>query len=322
MLRIIVGIFRRLAYIFSIPVVLSMYFDPETGKEYGVGSARKIGLALKMKRNHRHIITASYVIEHLIMATQILRVPKAIAGCVVECGSFKGGSAANLSLVCDLCGRRLKIFDSFAGLPDPAIEDRAHRLVGLRQVHTYAKGAWAGAIDEVRGNIAKYGKIDVCDFHVGFFEQTLVTFDEPCVLAFVDVDLRKSLETCLENIWPRLQDECCLFTHEAPHFEISSLFFSESWWNSRMHCAPPGLVGAGSGLGLLPDSGGFRSDLGYTVKNSAASSFKLNPQTGTARIKSAAPQSADFGSVSRTSCNEVSSNMSNHIGSIKQPAKA
>ena len=72
MLRIIVGIFRRLAYIFSIPVVLSMYFDPETGKEYGVGSARKIGLALKMKRNHRHIITASYVIEHLIMATQIL----------------------------------------------------------------------------------------------------------------------------------------------------------------------------------------------------------------------------------------------------------
>jgi len=294
MLRLIVGVFRRLACIFSIPVVLSKYFDPETGKDYGIGFVGKIGLALKMRRNYRHIVTASYVIEHLIMTTQILRIPKAVAGSVIECGSFKGGSAANLSLVCDLCGRRLKIFDSFAGLPDPATEDRAHRLVGLRQVHTYAKGAWAGAVDEVRGNIARYGKIDVCDFYVGFFEQTLVTLDEPCVLAFVDVDLRQSLETCLEYIWPHLQDDCYLFTHEAPHLEISSLFFSEAWWYSRMHCAPPGLVGAGSGLGLLPDSGGFRSDLGYTVKNSDSSTFILNPQTGATRIESVSPQSADL----------------------------
>jgi O-methyltransferase len=300
MRRIIVGMFRRLACIFSIPVVLSMYFDPETGKEYGVGFVRKIGLAFKMRRNYRHIITASYVIEHLIMATQILRVPKAVPGSVVECGSFKGGSAANLSLVCDMCGRRLKIFDSFAGLPDPATEDSAHRLVGLRQVHTYAKGAWAGAIGEVKGNIAKYGKINVCDFHVGFFEKTLVTFDEPCILAFVDVDLRKSLETCLENIWPHLQNACYLFTHEAPHFEISSLFFSETWWNSRMHTAAPGLVGAGTGLGLLPDSGGFRSDLGYTVKNSEVSGFTLNPQTGSGRIRGAAPQAGDLDTVSST----------------------
>ena len=67
-----------------------------------------------MARNYRRI---TRVIEQLIMATQILRSPKTVEGCVVEYGSFKGGSAANLSLVCALCGRQLEVFDSFAGLP-------------------------------------------------------------------------------------------------------------------------------------------------------------------------------------------------------------
>ncbi len=298
MLRLIVGVCRRIAHIFSIPIVLSGYFDPNTGKDYGISFTTKIHLVIKMMRNHRRIATASYVIEHLIMATQILRVPRVVVGCVVECGSFKGGSAANLSLVCALSGRRLKIFDSFAGLPDPEGGDSAHRLVGLRQIHTYAKGAWAGTIDEVKGNIAKYGVIEVCDFNVGFFENTLGELKEPCVLAFVDVDLRESLATCLASIWPLLQNECYLFTHEAPHFEISSLFFSEQWWTSRMHCAPPGLVGAGSGLGLLPESGGFRSDIGYTIKNSEASIFSINPQTGTERTAGARLRSADLERVS------------------------
>jgi hypothetical protein len=61
---------------------------------------------------------------------------------------------------------------------------------------------------------------------------------------------------------------------------IASAFFSENWWSSAADCAPPGLVGAGTGLGLLPAAGGYRSDLGYTVKNPAATDFTVNPQTG------------------------------------------
>lgn len=47
-----------------------------------------------------------------------------------------------------------------------------------------------------------------------------------------------------------------------------------------MRCKPPGLIGAGSGLGLLPAAGGFGSDLGYTVKNPDVGNFAINPQTG------------------------------------------
>src|SRR5271169_4163750 len=141
MRRIIVGVFRRLAHAFSIPVILSEYFDPRVGREYGVGFFAKCKLALRMARNYRRITTGSYVIEHLVMATQILKVPKALEGCVVECGSFKGGSAANLSLVCGLCDRHLEIFDSFQGLPEPSSRDQEHMLINAQQVHTYAKGA-------------------------------------------------------------------------------------------------------------------------------------------------------------------------------------
>lgn len=282
MLRLVVGLFKRLAFLFSIPVVLSDYFHPQTGREYGVGLAQKLKLALSMARNYRRITTGSYVIEHLVMASQILRVPNSVVGCVVECGSFKGGSATNLSLVCALCNRELHIFDSFQGLPEPSIGDQEHILVALHQVHTYAKGSWKGTLEEVRENITKYGRIEVCHFHVGYFAETLPAIKEPCVLVFADVDLRGSLETCLRYLWPLLQDECYFFTHEAPHAEIASLFFSEAWWNSTLRSRPPGLLGAGTGLGLLPANGGFRSDLGCTVKNTDLVTFVTSPQIGTA----------------------------------------
>ena len=84
-------------------------------------------------------------------------------------------------------------------------------------------------------------------------------------LVFLDVDLVDSLRTCFTYLWPLLQDGCYLFTHEAHHMEIAGLFFHEEWWRSQMHCGAPGLIGAGTGLGLLPSSGGFGSALGYTV---------------------------------------------------------
>jgi O-methyltransferase len=281
LMRVVLGICRRLAYWFAVPVILTEYFQAQTGREYGIGFFTKVKLALKMRRNYGRITTGSRVIEHLLMATQIMRVPKAVEGCVVECGSFKGGSATNLSLVCALCDRQMEIFDSFAGLPEPTAVDAEHLLVTVRQVHTYAKGAWKGALEEVKGNITRFGDVERCNFNVGYFDESLPKFqNRKVVFAFLDVDLRTSLETCLMYLWPQLQDSCYIFTHEAPHMEIASVFFAEDWWRSTANSKAPGLVGAGSGLGLLPASGGFRSDLGYTVKNPSLSDFVVNPQTG------------------------------------------
>lgn len=278
--RIMFKILNRIVIALSAPIILSEYFASSTGREYRVGLWTKLRLALRMVGNRKKVITGSHFMEHLVMATQILKLPREVEGCVVECGSFKGGSATNLSLVCELCDRKLEVFDSFQGLPEPTQADREHVLVSLNEVHTYAKGAWQGTLEEVKRNISRHGKIEVCNFNVGYFDETLPSFSKRCVLAFLDVDLTDSLETCLRYLWPLLQDGCYLFTHEAPHKEIAAVFFDQVWWRSNMSCNAPGLVGAGSGIGLLPAKGGFRSDLGFTIKNPQVLGFKINPQTG------------------------------------------
>jgi O-methyltransferase len=280
MARIISKLWTRLVAGLSAPIILSEYFHPETGRGYGVGFVAKLKLARRMRRNRKKITTASHFVEHLLMATEILKTPPEVEGCVVECGSFKGGSAANLSLVCELCCRRLEIFDSFAGLPEPSHGDQRHVIVSEQEVQTYAKGAFCGTLSEVKKNISQFGAINVCNFNVGYFNETLPGFQTKCIMAFLDVDLVDSLETCVKYLWPLLQDGSYIFTHEAPHLEIAAFFFGENWWRSNLQCRAPGLIGAGSGIGLVPSSGGFRSALGYTVKNPNVREFEISPQTG------------------------------------------
>ena len=155
-------------------------------------------------------------------------------------------------------------------------------LVEQGTLHTYAKGSWAGSMDEVRGNIERNGALDVCTFHRGYFQDSLPGFSEPCVLVFADVDLVDSLEPCVRYLWPLLCDGGRFFTHEAPHLEISALFFDAAWWSRHLGAPPPGLIGAGTGLGLFPGPGSFRSDIGYAIKNARGLELVVDHQTGLA----------------------------------------
>jgi len=219
-------------------------------------------------RASRRVTGLTSLSEVILMALKILEFPSAVPGVVVECGSFKGRSTAILSLACRHAGRKLHVFDSFQGLPEPQREDANHRVLSLNEVHHYKKGGLYATLDEVKRNIAAYGAPDSCVFWPGFFDETMPQFREPMVLAFCDVDLVDSLKTCITHIWPLLRDGGYFFTHEAHHLEIGRLFFDDSWWRQVMDCPAPGLIGAGSGLGigLLPD-GSYGSALGYTAKN-------------------------------------------------------
>jgi O-methyltransferase len=261
-------------------VVLLELLRKSTGTEYGLSVFQKLGLMLRMWRNTKSIPTASHWLEHAAMALRILKVPKSAQGVIVECGCYKGGSAANLSLVAALCGRRLVIFDSFEGIPAPSACDATHVVIDQEEIHRYEKGAYGGEVNEVKANIERRGRLDACDFRAGFFEKTLPVFEEKVVFVFADVDLRDSLECCVRNLWPRLVDGCCFFTHEAHHFEIASLFFDTEWWRTKLGASPPGLIGAGCGLGLLPRIGAFGSALGYAVRNATVDDYDDVPQRG------------------------------------------
>jgi len=260
---------RRCILLLVAPVYLWPYFSSEAGTEYGIGFFRKARLLWRIYRNRFRIVTASGFLDQIVMVTNILRVPKSLKGVVVECGSYQGGSTTNFSLVCGLVGRELHVFDSFAGLPEPSEADKLHKVPSLLEIRTFAKGGWCGTIETVTENVRRYGNLSVCRFHQGYFDQTLPPFKEPVVFGFCDVDLRASLETCVENLWPLLLDRCLLFTHEANHMEIAGLFFEPNWWRSRgLEQIPPGLVGGGSGIGLyVSDKGFFRSTLGFAIKN-------------------------------------------------------
>src|ERR1700730_4392702 len=92
-----------------------------------------------------------------------------VPGLVVECGTYKGASAVNFSLACDLVDRQLVICDSFAGLPKTGDGDRTHSTID-GMTDDYEEGWWCGTIAEVRSNITQYGAIDRCSFLPGYFE--------------------------------------------------------------------------------------------------------------------------------------------------------
>jgi hypothetical protein len=249
-----------------LPVVAREFFARDAGSEYGVGLPWKLKFLAVTIRNNIRVESASNFLYHLIMAGKILRIPKDLPGDLVECGSFKGGSAVNLSRLAAKTGRRLHLFDSFEGLPTPQEGDKEHLVLSELQFRTYEGGAYAGSLEEVKENVRKYGALGVCEFHKGYFNETLPGFGAQLVFAFVDADLTSSVRDCLKYLWPLLQEGSYLFTDEAHHTEIAGLFYDPAWWEKEQHSAPPGLVGGGNGLGLLLHPGGFRSSLGFTAK--------------------------------------------------------
>lgn len=273
-------LYRFSLIVLSAPVVLADYFHPDTGSEYGVGLTTKLRLVWQMMRNNGRIPTGSTFLEHLAIATKLLDIPADVDGRIVECGCYKGGSTANLSLVASVCGRRLDVFDSFEGMPKPTDEDEYHLLIDSGEIHAYTENSWQSSIDEVRANIAKWGDVSVCTFHKGYFDETMPDYQEECALVFLDVGLRTSAETCIEHLWPRLVDGGYLFTHDVKHIEISSLFFDAEWWRENVGSEPPGLIGAGNGLGLHPGSNGFSSLLGYAIKKPMEQGFERVDEVG------------------------------------------
>ncbi len=167
--------------------------------------ARKL-LSERMLVAHRGLKCAHTHAEITAVARAILDTPGTAPGVVVEAGCFKGGSTAKLSVAAHMAGRRLVVFDSFEGLPE---------VVAPEERGSFYAGAYAGALDEVRGNVRQYGEIGACEFVKGWFNETLPIFSTPVVVAFVDVDLRDSLQTCLERLYPLLTPGGSIFSHDG-----------------------------------------------------------------------------------------------------------
>ena len=211
-------------------------------KEYNLTTLKKIRLGTKMFLNTLHIPTGTNFKVHLSMALKLFEMDPNVNGHVLECGAWKGGSTANLSLVCKIVNRKLLVYDSFEGLPKASPGDR--QAVG------YQQGDYLGTLTEVKENIQKFGAIEVCEFVQGWYSETLPGLKESIALAFTDVDIEASLDTCIKYIWPQLIQNGYIFTDEATGVNYVALFYSEKWWKKHFNTTPPGIIGSGTGLPL------------------------------------------------------------------------
>lgn len=226
----------------AIPAILFILSSGAIQPQYRFGFWKKLKLGVRMLNNWRRMTTGTSFKSHLAMALKLLEMPPEEPGIVVECGTWKGGSAVNLSLVCHIVGRKLRIYDSFQGLPPGDDLDR-------EAIH-YKAGDFCGTLEEVKANIARYGVLSVCEFMPGWFKDTLPSLDEPVCLAFLDVDLEASLVTCVRALWANLTARGYIFIDEFLSLNYCALFWSERWWQEEFGQHPPGLIGAGAGLPL------------------------------------------------------------------------
>ncbi len=195
-------------------------------------------------RAHVGIHCAHTHAEILAITRAILDMPSQINGVVVEAGCFKGGSTAKLSIAAKLAQRKLVVFDSFVGLPDPNSDERIDFDV-LRD-GTFHPGQYEGTLDEVCDNVKRYGDISACEFKKGWFSDTMPSFSEPIAVAFVDVDLSDSVRTCLKYLYPLLVPGGVIFSHDGHVPTCVAVMQDQTFWKDEVGVEAPLIPGLGS----------------------------------------------------------------------------
>ncbi len=223
-------------------VTLFLMYGLQTHPAYGLTWRKRLSLARRLYRNTTRVQTGLSYRGHLAIAAKVFSMPPSVEGVMVEAGCWKGGTTINLSLIAQAVGRSLIVYDSFEGLPQP--------VEGDHWASAMAVGAYKGELEEVRANVERYGAIEVCEFRKGWFSDTMGDHVEPIVLAYVDVDFQASFHDCILGLWPHLVDRGYMFIDEYTRLDYCALFFSERYWRTYFDRPPPGVMGAGSGVGL------------------------------------------------------------------------
>jgi O-methyltransferase len=124
-----------------------------------------------------------------------------IEGDLVECGVYRGGSAAILGWSMMQLGdaaRKLWLFDSFAGMPAATDKDG--------EFSRTLEGKYVGSEESTRRLVREAGvPADRCEIVVGRFEQTFATVSTPrTALLHVDCDFYDPVRLTLEKFFPSM----------------------------------------------------------------------------------------------------------------------
>lgn len=222
----------------------------ENGQRSEVDTAQRRELVRRFEEVDRSLPIVTTQTDGLILAE--LLISTSAAGDVVECGCFAGGSSAKLSIMAELLGKKLFIFDSFQGLLVDNEHDRSdyHARRPAGWLKPWSTGKYTASLEIVKHNVAACGEISVCEFIPGYLSDTLMPPQLPdrISLAFTDVDTPAAVHTCLTRIWPHLSPEGVYASHDVALIKSLQVLLSETVWRDEIGAFPPILFGAGFGL--------------------------------------------------------------------------
>jgi O-methyltransferase len=145
---------------------------------------------------------------------------RGISGDIVECGSWNGGSAALMGLY---GSRKVWVFDSFEGLPEPGEND------GEWERKHYFKGWSQGDPAKVREAFRKLG-VPTERFEIvkGWFDRTLPGAPIRSIsLLHVDADWYESVKTVLETLYAKVERGGFVVLDDYGRFEGCRKAFDE-----------------------------------------------------------------------------------------------
>lgn len=137
---------------------------------------------------------------------------KGIEGDFVECGTYKGGTAAVLSKYMG-AGRRLYLYDSFEGLPETSEKDGAEAAKWV--------GRCVGSVEDVK-EVMKLvqTKEDQYVIRKGWFEQTFrEALPNKVALLHCDADWYSSVMIVLDTFYPLIPEGGCIVLDDFGYWE-------------------------------------------------------------------------------------------------------
>lgn len=172
---------------------------------------------------HEACLIASLILENIISNGSAKS-----SGSIVEMGCFTGISTSKLSIISKILGKKMFAFDSFKGLPDP------DKYGTEKQKSVYKTGNYFSSLKLVSENVTKFG-FDNVEYVEGFFNDTFKQFDKDFNIhaCFIDVDLARSLEECLDFVIDKVESGGIIISHEARDEEMANIFNNRFRSNGR-----------------------------------------------------------------------------------------
>lgn len=183
---------------------------------------RKFWLLARLLRIDWKVLHGHTPYECAMVCRALAERPSQLGETMIESGCWEGGSSAKWSLMCQVMGYHLIIYDSFEGVE-----------VAASPVGEYDySGEYAAQEEVVWQNLKRYGAPDSCRTVKGWFCETMGAgkITNQVRLAYIDCDTAKGTKEALTGIIPAMTKDCVIFSQDCHIPSVLRFLTNPSTW--------------------------------------------------------------------------------------------